>query len=80
MHPILFQTSHPRDAKRLSKSIRTTKEWEGTKCDIMTSLIILKAQQCPEYKETISSKNGIIAESVPFEYFWTAGLRPKDMA
>ena len=59
MHPTLFQTSHPRDAKRLFKSIHTTKESEDTKCD-MTSLINLKAQQCPEYKETISSNNDII--------------------
>ena len=73
------QTRDGLSAKRLVKQIQSTPDWEQKKIVVMKEIISAKLSDCPEYCQALQTSKDIIAEAVPFDKFWSAGLKAEDL-
>jgi ribA/ribD-fused uncharacterized protein len=65
-------------AKKLSKILHYSPDWETDKVNVMKEIMVQKSKQIEGFNDAlIESKNTTLAEAVPNEYFWSNGL-PKD--
>lgn len=73
-------TKHAGEAKRVCKEVINNDEkrweWEESNTSVMKSLLLAKAEQCPEFVEClIENKDKVLAEATPNK-LWGSGLSP----
>ena len=74
---ILMEGTTPQRAKSLGKGL-STEEWEQHKLFFMRQIALCKLD-FPEYRQSLLGANPIIAEAVPGDTFWSAGLKVSDL-
>ena len=67
-----------KDAKKLSKRIKTDKQMEEIKPIVMAEILKIKFVQCDEFRQKFMSTNGYIAHNVN-DNFWGTGKDGKGM-
>ena len=67
------------DAKRLAKQVRTDATWDAERVEVMYDIIKAKARHVSEYRQALETSKAVIAEAVPFDKFWSAGLAADDL-
>lgn len=61
-----------KQAKQISKSIRTDSEWEDRRPILMAEILKIKFQQCQHFHDTLLQTSGYIAHIVT-DSFWGTG-------
>ena len=67
------------EAKRLAKEVPSTPEWQNCRVNTMREIIRAKLRGCPEYQQALRTSRDVIAEAVPFDRYWSAGMLPKSL-
>ena len=60
------------DAKALSKQIRPNRSWQDQRLTFIQTVLQLKFDACPEFRQTLLATRGFIDHSVPDD-FWGTG-------
>ena len=67
-------------AKRIASSLPFNPNWESVKEEQMSQVLTAKLQQCKEFALTLKDTGSkVIAEAVPGDFFWSAGLCKEDI-
>ena len=65
-----------RDAKVIAKKIPDDEAWDIVKLEVMSDLLKIKMESCPNFKEAIiQTGDGVLAEATG-DLFWASGLSP----
>lgn len=68
------KTAHEAAKKGRDRSLPLRKDWEEVKIDIMRTGLKYKFDQHPKLRDLlISTKNKILIEDSPYDYFWGIG-------
>ena len=63
-------------AKLIAKDIPDDEAWDIIKLEVMSDLLKIKLESCPDFKETIiQTGDGVLAEATG-DLFWASGLSP----
>ena len=72
---VIRKADSPRQAQLIADEVETDENWSEMKKDVMNSLLIEKARQCPEYRQDLlRSKDYILVEDTGHDY-WGRGRR-----
>ena len=71
---------HVGKAKGLSKAISDefSKEWENKSIDVMQEIITAKAQQVPEFRDSLINSGETYLAEASYDKFWASGLSVDD--
>ena len=72
----ILNASTARDAKIISKDIPDDEAWDIVKVDVMTDLLKIKLDSCPEFKEAIIQTGDSVLAEATGDLFWASGLSP----
>ena len=73
---------HAGKAKSLSKTISEEfcRQWETSNIDVMQEIITAKAQQVPEFRQSLMDSGESYLAEATFDKYWASGLSVEDTA
>lgn len=75
----VLQTGDGLAVKRLVKVVATDAQWEAQRQSVMYEIITAKARDVSEYRRALEMSRDVIAEAVPFDQYWSAGMLEQDL-
>ena len=70
----ILQAGSAFQAKIEASALPYSPAWEEKKEDVMQQILLAKAKCCQEFHDKLMNTEGIFAESVPNDLFWSTGL------
>ena len=65
------------DAKKLGKKVYAVQKWEEENEQLMLNILRAKLNQLQDLSDYLRGTKSLIAEAVPFDFYWSCGLSKK---